>query len=305
MSRSPLSLAAAAQAAMPNAKIVGTRLATVPGEFDAAEITLANGEQLLVQVNRTELAGAAAQANATNVKALQQLPTQFKLPFRIPELKGMAKLDAGGRAFVTTILPGVPVQLDTLKPGPGLAASIGRAIAAIHEIPTELAEHLALDVFTAEEYRQRHLTNLDVVAETGKVPTVLLARWEKALDNVALWRFNPVFVHGDLGSEYLLTDGEKVTGMDGWANARVADPADDLAWLVATASPEAADSVLEAYQLRRTETRDVGLLERALLISELAIARWLQYGVRENNPAIVSDGTQMLAELAAALTADP
>jgi len=302
VSRSPLSLAAAAQAALPGANIVGARAVSYPGDFDAAEITLADGEVLLVQVNKTELAGAAAQASQANLKALHHLPTQYKLPFPIPVVKGTATLADGSRAVVTTLLTGQPVQPETLQPGPGLAANIGRAIAAIHEIPTDLAERLALDTFAAEEYRQRHLAGLDAVAETGKVPPALLERWELALDDVGTWRFNPVFIHGDLGAEYLLTAGDEVTCIDGWANARVADPADDLAWLLAAVSPETADSILEAYQLRRTESRDAGLMERAMLISELAIARWLLYGVRENDAAIIADGMAMLDELAAAIS---
>lgn len=302
MPRSPLSLAAAAQAALPGASIVGVRSATVPGDFDAAQITLADGQVLQVEVNQTELAGATQQANVTNLKALHQLPTQFKLPFQVPVVKGTASLDDGGRAVVTTLLRGAPVELEALTPGPGLAGNVGRAIAAIHEIPTSIAERLALETFTADEYRQRHLAGLDAVAETGKVPSVLLDRWEQALDDVTLWRFQPVFIHGDLGAEFLLTDGDQVTGIDGWANARVADPADDLAWLLAGVSPETADSILEAYQMRRTESRDPGLAERALLISEIAIARWLHYGVRENDPEIIADGQAMLAELVDSLS---
>jgi len=54
---------------------------------------------------------------------------------------------------------------------------------------------------------------------------------------------------------------------------------------------------MEAYQLGRTELTDVHLTERALLAGELALARWLLYGVRSDDADIIADAVQMLEEL--------
>ena len=54
---------------------------------------------------------------------------------------------------------------------------------------------------------------------------------------------------------------------------------------------------MEAYQLRRTELTDPHLADRALLAGELALARWLLYGVRTQDPEIIDDAVAMLEEL--------
>ena len=45
----------------------------------------------------------------------------------------------------------------------------------------------------------------------------------------------------------------RVRAFTGWEDAKVADPADDFATLVTEASPEAVDSVLEAYAHARVD----------------------------------------------------
>ena len=54
---------------------------------------------------------------------------------------------------------------------------------------------------------------------------------------------------------------------------------------------------MEAYQLRRTELTDPHLADRALLAGELALARWLLYGVRTQDAEIIDDAVAMLEEL--------
>jgi aminoglycoside phosphotransferase (APT) family kinase protein len=158
-------------------------------------------------------------------------------------------------------------------------------------------ETCGLPSYTASEYRERRLTEVDEAARTGRVPPTLLRRWEAALEDVSLWKFKPVVVHGDLAPDQLLVDRQRVVAVSGWAEARVADPADDLAWLIAAAPIEAVDSIMEAYQLRRTELSDSRLSERAMLVGELALARWLLHGVRHRLPEVVEDATSMLADL--------
>jgi aminoglycoside phosphotransferase (APT) family kinase protein len=104
-------------------------------------------------------------------------------------------------------------------------------------------------------------------------------------------------VHGDLAADDVLVTGDKVAAVLAWGQVRVADPADDLAWLVAGTSEEATESILEAYAHTRQEAPDRDLVRRARLAGELALARWLLHGVTTEDDAVVADAVAMLGEL--------
>ena len=297
MPRSSLALAALTTAAVPGLDARTVRLEDAPGEYDVAVVTSADGTQWEVRAPRTAMAGAALEAEMELLESLHLYHEAGVLPFEVPRIAGSALLPEGGRAVVHRHIVGAPLDIESLRPGPGLAADLGRTLAAIHELPTSVVETAGLPTYTAEEYRDRRLVELDEAAATGRVPIPLLRRWEAALEDVALWRFRPVVVHGDLAADQMLIANGRVVAITGWAEARVADPADDLSWLLVAAPPESVDSITEAYALRRTELADPRLVDRALLVGELALARWLLHGVRQNLPEVVADAEAMLHDL--------
>jgi len=297
--RSPLALAALATAAVPGLDAVEVRRPRNPSPgVDAAVVVDAEGRRWVVRAPQNAVAGAGLEAEVALAARLVEHVDAGRLPFDVPRPSGFVELPEGGRAVVHPQLPGRALHLEDLGPGPGLAAEVGRAIAAIHELPPSVVEDAGLPSYEADEYRRRRLAELDEAARTGRVPAGLLRRWERALEDVAVWRFRPVVVHGDLSADHILCSAERPVAVLGWSEAKVADPADDLAWLLVAAPHEAVDAILEAYTLRRTEMRDPHLETRALLAGELALARWLLHGVRSEDPAIVEDATAMLAELA-------
>lgn len=292
---SPLRLAALATAALPGLDVVDAR--PLHGADDSALVIDATGARWVVRAPTGAAAGAALEAEVELLAALALRVDEAVLPFEVPRPAGFAPLLEGGRALVHPQLPGRPLRLETLGPGPGMAAELGRAIAAVHELPTGVVENAGLPVYDAESYRKRRLAEVDEAARTGHVPPAVLRRWERALEDVAMWRFRPTVVHGDLTAEHVLTTDGRVTAIFGWGEAKVADPADDLAWLLVAAPPESIDSILEAYALRRREHRDDHLVDRAQLAGELAVARWLLYGVRTGSQEIVDDAIDMLRDL--------
>ncbi len=301
MPRSPLTLAALATVAVPGLDVFDVRQPLNGGsEYDVALVTDADRRHWVVRAPASAAAGAALEAEVVLLTALAAQVDSGALPFDVPRPAGFAHLPEGGRAAVHPLVAGAPLRLDTLAPGPGLAASLGRALGALHQLPTSVVENAGLPVYDAPAYRQRRLAEVDEAAKTGKVPAALLRRWEAKLEDVRLWRFQPTVVHGDLTAPHVLVRDGEVSGILDWDDAMVADPADDLSWLLVAASPDAAESVLEAYLLRRTELTDPFLTERALLAGELALARWLLYGVRTGRQDVVDDATGMLADLEAA-----
>ena len=90
--------------------------------------------------------------------------------------------------------------------------------------------------YDADGYRSRRLAVLDRAAGTGLVPAALLARWERALEEVSLWRFPTCVTHGPLEGHDVFWNGH-VSAISSWENASVSDPADDFAWLTAVGAP--------------------------------------------------------------------
>ncbi|GIJ00380.1 aminoglycoside phosphotransferase [Sediminihabitans luteus] len=298
MPRSALTLAALATAAVPGLVAVSARAEPAAGpDVDVARVTGEDGSAWIVRAPTHAAAGASLEAEVGLLGSLDHYVTSGVLSFTVPQVAGSAPLPEGGRAIVHRAVSGTPLDIDALHPGPGLAADLGRVIAAVHELPHSVIENAALPVYSSDEYRERRLVELDHAAATGKVPPTLLRRWEHALEDVSLWRFQPVVTHGDLGPEQVLVQGGRVVTVTDWSQARVADPADDLAWLLVAAPTDAIDSIVEAYQLRRTELSDSHLADRALLVGELALARWLLHGVRNRLADVVADAVDMLQDL--------
>jgi macrolide phosphotransferase len=296
--RSPLALAALATVAVPGLDAFDVRRPAHPGtDFDIAVVIDAARRRWVVRAPAHAGAGAALEAEVVLLDSLAAQTESGSLPFGVPKPIGFAHLPEGGRAAVHAEIPGSPLAVEQLRPGPGLAAAVGRAVAAIHELPTSLVENAGLPVYDPESYRTRRQAEVDEAAKTGHVPATLLHRWEEKLEDVALWRFRPTVIHGDLSGERLLVHDDDVSGVLHWGEACVADPADDLSWLLVAAPPEAAESLMEAYQLRRTELIDPHLTTRAMLAGELALARWLLYGVRAHDEEIVADAVAMLEDL--------
>jgi len=294
VSRSTLALAALASVAVPGLDPVAVRPADVTGmDFDVAVVQDAEGRRWVVRAPRRPAVAALVDAEARLLPRLQPL-----LPVPVPVPAGHCRLPEGGRCVVAAYLPGTPLDPAALRAGSPLAAEVGRVMAALHEIDPDVFEEAGAPVYGADEYRLRRLADVDRAAATGRVPASLLARWERALEQVSHWRFVPTPVHGDLAGEHVLEHEGRVSGVLDWGEARVADPADDLAWVAASAAPDALDTVLEAYSMARGDRPDPHLLDRARLAGELALARWLLGGVAADDARVVDDATRALGRLA-------
>jgi macrolide phosphotransferase len=291
--RTPLALAALACSAVRGLEPVGARrLTSAADDLDAALVDDDLKRQWVVRAPRTAAAGARLEQETSLLDTLTSW-----LPFSLPQVAGTAPLPTGGRAVVHRQLPGTPLQPGRLAADEALAASFGRAVAAVHDLPTRLVEDVGLPMYGTEEYRFRRLAEVDRAAITGKVPHRLLTRWEQAVEEVGAWRFSPCCVHGDLAAENVLAERSEVTGLLEWSEARVADPADDFGWLAVGADEPALLAALVAYADARREPPDADLPRRARLIGELALARWLMHGVNTDDAVIVDDAVHMLADL--------
>src|SRR5690606_8444730 len=150
-----------------------------------------------------------------------------------------------------------------------------------------------LPVHSAIESLRASVSVMDRAAATGLVPSALLGRWERALEDSNLWQFQPSVINGSLGAESFLTADSAVTGLLGWHELKVGDPARDLAWLLA-GDADAADAAMDAYH-RGRGTLDRQVAQRAKLYAELDVARWLLHGTQTRSTEIVDDAVGMLS----------
>ena len=227
-----------------------------------------------------------------------------RLPFSVPTPKGFVDLAEGCRAVVYPFIAGRPLNFAHLPGGPGIAAELGRALAALHNLDLALCDEAGLTSYDPDTYRTRRLADLDRAAATGHVPTRLLSRWERSLEEVSLWRFAPTPTHGDLTGDEVLAVFEdddastgRIRGLTGWEDAKVADPADDFATLATQAPASAFDSVLEAYAHARLDRPDKYLERRARLAGELKLVSELLIAVGSRNRSGVEACADRLRQL--------
>jgi macrolide phosphotransferase len=237
----------------------------------------------------------------TEVQALRAFTPAVKaeLPFLIPHMAGSVR-QGDLSTFVYSHLAGSTRPLEALAGGGrAMAQELGRVIAAIHELPKDMVHQADLPSYEADEYRQRKLNELDQAATTGKIPVVLLRRWEHALEDVALWRFSPTVMHGDLHEDHLLIAAGRVSAVTGWTDLSIGDPAEDFAWLAAAEDTAFVETVHAAYAQARAAAVDPHLPRRAALAAEFALAQWLVRGVALDDAGMIREAEGMLATLSA------
>ena len=297
MARSHLTLAALATSAVEGLDIAVTTSFATGGEndFDSALLTGRDGRHWIIRLPRNERAEAEQSADLVALRALSH-GIRSRLPFAVSNFIGQVPV-SGTRAIVYEFVYGAKARLDHLEPGAdGLAASIGTAIGAIHSLPTSFVADAGLPVLSSIEALRSAVSVMDRASATGLVPSQLLGRWERAMEDSNLWQFQPTVINGSLSAESFLTADDAVTGLLGWHELRVGDPARDLAWLLAAPNPDAADSAIDAYhRARGTLDRQVG--QRAKLYAELDVARWLLHGTQQRSTEIVDDAVAMLSAI--------
>ena len=294
-----MELAAMASAAVPG--LTPTGVAGSPddaADFDAALLVDDAGRRWRVRAPKHLEASMRLETELLVLRTFVPA-VRAELPFVLPYVAGTVR-QGELCTFVYSHLPGATRSIDALMTsGRSVAEEIGRAMAAIHGLPRELVTRADLPSYSANEFRQRRLNELDQAATTGLIPSVLLRRWEHALEDVSLWRFKPTVVHGDLHEDNILLTGERVSAVTGWTDLRVGDPADDFAWLIAANDQRFTDTVHSAYLSASSDPEDPHLIRRAALSAEFALAQWLVRGVAAENSTMVDEAVEMLGTLEA------
>ncbi|MCD4549091.1 phosphotransferase [Schaalia sp. lx-260] len=296
--KSPFELAALATVAVPGLKVVAIRPPSYSDDVvSVTGIVDTRGDKWLVTCPHDTIGGLDLHSQSTVLHRLGQAYDYRKISFDVPRPAGSTVTPEGDRVLVHKDLGGRFLEESDFDDEHLLPASLGRALASLHNLSALAYTGAGLPVYDAQECRRRHVAILDEAAQSTLLPSNLWSRWEAALEDVSLWRFSTVPLHADLQLRSISVDRGSVIALSGFHGAHVGDPATDIAWVLAQASDGFLDRFREAYAMERS-TPDLHLFTRAQLVSELALVRWFVHGVHAEDRDIQRDAEKMIRELA-------
>ncbi|GAA4391420.1 phosphotransferase [Brevibacterium sp. NPDC049920] len=264
-------------------------------------VLVSDGERSVVAVLVPSAGAEGADAEEYAAALLRGLLPGTSVTF--PQILGRLAVPAeqfdsrGEEIRVCAPLPGTPASTVAFADSPALVTALAEFLAELHNAdPGDIADS-GLAVLDSAEERQRLLDALDAGAATGQVPSVLLSRWETALENVATWRFFPCAVHGGLSEDALRTEGGRIAAVTDLGRLHIGDPATDLAAVTALLHPDAVEEFFTVYRGHRAGP-DPGLRTRVELRSELTALDWLLEARRGGDDGEIADAVALLASLA-------
>lgn len=200
-----------------------------------------------------------------------------RLPLAVPAATYVSKTSPV--CVVARKIDGAPATVN-----PRTGRELGAFLTALHGVPTTSVPLPTADVATwhaAHEERRLQF-------EEHVFPLLSADERERAVKLFASVKFDfePTVVHGDLGPEHVLCapDGH-INGVIDWTDARLGDPAIDLAWALYATSPEFADACASAYGGVTTE-----LAARAEFYYRRGPWYEVLYGLESDRPDLVASG---------------
>ena len=196
------------------------------------EVVLANNDRVTLRVGDTFLKVDADRARAEiEVEAigLAPVPTPEVLWHEPPVLAlGALRGQALGRL-------GEPSSAS-----PAAWAAVGGAIRRLHDSPLPPWPGTGVDQLAA-----RLSDECDWLVVNEVLPVDVVER-NRRLAEAVLRPWTPAFIHGDLHIEHVFVDGDEVTGIIDWSEARQGDPLFDIASLT-LANEEHLEHVIAGY----------------------------------------------------------
>jgi aminoglycoside phosphotransferase (APT) family kinase protein len=225
--------------------------------------------------------------------AEEQLRNEVRLMPRLAPLLPLAVpvpivLDEAPLRVRHQLLPGQLATGTTLSREDG--RRFGEFLRALHDMPVNIYVESGIPDGTAA--RAELLATLERMLH--RVVPLLPAEHEEAgkalLRRIAL-RTPATLVHGDLAAHHVTSGPSGIVGVLDWKDARVADPAVDLAWPLYATSEPFAEAVATSYGVNDDE------LARALDWHRLGPWYEAMWGQGPGGPEVVSSGVRGIVEL--------
>lgn len=185
--------------------------------------------------------------------------------------------------------------IDPAAPAPAFLASLAEALAALARIPIDAARTAGVPVRTNAEDRAELAAAVASTREALAPPAALVARWERWLADDARWPAHVALSHGDLHPGHLLlADDATLVGILDWTEAKVTDPAVDLAMIHMCFGRAALETVAE--HLERRGVAAASLIEHAIERAAIFPVLGAAWALKTNNEVVLA---QVRAQLAA------
>ncbi|PCC74425.1 macrolide phosphotransferase [Nannocystis exedens] len=224
-------------------------LETMGLDFVVAHATDAAGAPWIVRAPRRPDVVAAARVEARVLALVGQ-----RLPVAVPDWRihapdVIAYPRIGGVPAVTVTAAGPQWNIvDPAAPSPAFIESMARALAALQAIAPESAAAQGVPTSTIAATRAKLAAAMAATREALQPSPRMWARWHRWLENDALWPTHTALVHGDLHPGHmLLADDARVIGVLDWTEARVDDPAIDLALFLGCFGRDALERLVERF----------------------------------------------------------
>lgn len=293
MASIPLTLAALATSAVPGLEVLSVESRRGGSAYAAAVLSTDRGD-VIARVPRSPAAEVRQSAELLGLAALSE-GSRALLPFTVPQTLGMTRAGET-RAVFSTFLPGSAFLTDDLQADAFLMSGLATMLAAIHDLPISVAHHGGLPVRSSRELNDQARRLVDRAEATRLLPSTVRENWDRVLGTSELWDFTPTMVHGALDADQLLIVDDEVSGVLGWHELSVGDPAVDFAWLL-DADAEVLDAIIPRYGKLRSAGSLTALRARARLYHELEVAKWLLHGVDSHDQAVIDDAVAIFDRL--------
>ncbi len=165
---------------------------------------------------------------------------------------------------------------------------LGRFLGALHGFPLHRARALGVPCFDAAVWRD-HFTQLCDDFRRRVFPLLRTGERERAetlFARIGTLEFVPTLLHADLGPAHVLCCRGRVIGVIDWSDARVGDPALDLAWCLNGTPAEVAGAVARAYGA------DAAVRRRSLFYHQLGPWYEVIYGLDVGQERFVRSGVE-------------
>ena len=293
MGRPALILAALAADAAPGKNFTNYRLDSSNPHLEQLQLWDKSGDSFILKSPRGSTGERELALELEGLRAVSM--ARESLPFDIPVVIGQTRDLDGAKAVLLSLLGGEAPDLSRYTPGK-FSQSIAAALAAIHSIDPNFVKDAGLPEYQSSDSVHQRVAEVDAIAATGRVAPQLLSRWEKALEDVALFRFHPVVTHGAINQDTLVVSNQEVIGVSGWNSLAIADPAEDLRWLAGGALATTFEDTILHYRAN-LPTADENLALRAQLYSELELGNWLVHCLAHEDQTEVARAEDLLNEL--------